>query len=346
MASDKVTISGPGGSMASGINQTIRTLRGIAIAAVSIAVVRAGLNQVGSALEMQVMSWLQSFELDASESGASDGDASTVAPGASSPDLGHGVTLTSNPQPLFGGAAPAPRASVPSQLFADPSSPPLNLLGDRPANAAVPQGAPISFTRRQIGAVRFFHARLDLRDPTTFITVGLANNAKVANSRAHYGGREKFPGMVKRSHGALTVNGTFFSGDQRARVMGNLIAEGQVLKYSRWENYGTTLGLTADGNGVKQAEMVTARTEGRPKWENHWFSLTAGPRLVRQGKLWLAPKSEGFRDRRVFAGKAKRSAIGISKDGRYLHLVTFITPITLTQEAHIMIALGSRDAMN
>ena len=322
--------------MTSGINKTIRTMRGIAIAAVTIAIARAGLNQMGAAVERQMASWLGSFE-----KGASEQVASPVSYGADSVP-----PVMSNPRPLFGGSEPAPEPSAPPRLFADPQSPSLNLLGDRPATASVPQGNPISFTRRQIGAVRFYHARLDLRDPTTFITVGLANNAKVANSRAHYGGREKFPGMVKRSHGALTVNGTFFSGDQRSRVMGNLIAEGRVLKYSRWENYGTTLGLTADGNGVKQAEMMTARVDGRPKWENHWFSLTAGPRLVRQGKLWLAPKSEGFRDRRVFAGKAKRSAIGISKDGRYLHLVTFISPITLTQEAHIMIALGARDAMN
>lgn len=222
----------------------------------------------------------------------------------------------------------------------------IAFLGDQPAEASIPHGKPISFVRRKIGAVRLYQTRIDLQDPSVFLTVGLANNAPMANSRAHFYGKEKFPGLVKRSRGALTVNGTFFSGDARSRVMGNLIAEGRVLKYSRWENYGTTLGLTTDGAGQKRAKMVTARLEGRPDWDSHWFSLTAGPRLIRNGKIWLAPKSEGFRDRRVFSGKAKRNAIGISKNGRHLYLVTFVTPITLTHEAHLMHALGCREAMN
>ncbi|MEM9772084.1 MAG: phosphodiester glycosidase family protein [Cyanobacteria bacterium P01_D01_bin.73] len=325
-------------------------MRRTIVAAVLIAIARASVNQMGSSMgthgDAMLASWFKSaspFSKD-SDGGASrslqnDGPASEIDSVAvvNSP--------AAAPKPLFETFDEAPNPSPP-QLLAQA----FGFWGDRPAVAAVPKGDPISFTRRQVGSVRLYHTRIDLHDPTTFITVGLANNAKVANSRAHYGGRERFPGMVKRGRGALTVNGTFFSGDARSRVMGNLIAEGQVLKYSRWENYGTTLGIGTKVEGdhrlMKSAEMVTARVEGRPKWESHWLSITAGPRLVRQGKIWLAPKSEGFRDRRVFHGKAKRSAIGISKDGRYLHLVTFTTPITLKQEAYIMHALGSRDAMN
>ncbi|WNZ46214.1 hypothetical protein Q2T42_30975 [Leptolyngbya boryana CZ1] len=48
--------------------------------------------------------------------------------------------------------------------------------------------------------------------------------------------------------------------DEQKRVMGNMVAAGRFLKYSPWENYGTTLGLKR-GN---QLEMVTARTEGSP----------------------------------------------------------------------------------
>ncbi|MGD1936354.1 MAG: phosphodiester glycosidase family protein [Cyanophyceae cyanobacterium] len=329
-----------GTTVGKAVDKTVKTLRRIVIAAVVIALARAGLNQLGSAVGTHGDALLEAW-FEPSQSAPETISAATVE----SPMVGNAASASAVPRPLF---APPPFLSSSS---ASPSAPqPFGLLGDRPAAAAVPQGKAVSFTRGKIGSVRFYHTRIDLQDPTNFITVGLANNAQMANSRSHYGGREKFPGLVKRGKGAITVNGTFFSGDARSRVMGNLVAEGQVMKYSRWENYGTTLGIGVVERGnhelAKTAEMVTARTEGRPKWENHWLSITAGPRLVKQGKIWLAPQSEGFRDRRVLTGKAKRSAVGIGKDGRHLHLVTFITPVTLKQEAYLMHALGSRDAMN
>uniref|UniRef100_A0ACD5GMR8 Uncharacterized protein n=1 Tax=Desertifilum tharense IPPAS B-1220 TaxID=1781255 RepID=A0ACD5GMR8_9CYAN len=54
--------------------------------------------------------------------------------------------------------------------------------------------------------------------------------------------------------------------------MGNLVAGGKILKYSRWENHGTTLGITAN----RELEMITAKVDGKPEWNQHWFSLTCG----------------------------------------------------------------------
>jgi len=200
---------------------------------------------------------------------------------------------------------------------------------------------PISVVDRTIKGVPIQLATIDLTDLKTFISIGLANQATQANSARSTRGDEAFEAMVRRHRAALTINGTFFSMDDQKRVMGNMVAAGRFLKFSPWENYGTTLGIRR-GNRL---EMVTARTEGKPQWDRHWFSLTAGPRLLKQGRISINPKQEGFSDPAV-SGVAPRSAIGFPKDGNRLYLVTFHAPITLEQEAAMMRSIGAHEAMN
>lgn len=201
---------------------------------------------------------------------------------------------------------------------------------------------PIVTGQRTIAGEKVYLTTIDLSDPDTFLSLGLAHNAKQANSAQRSKGDEQFIQMVRRHQAAITVSGTFFSMDKQKRVMGNMVSGGRFLKYSPWENYGTTLGIRI-GN---RPEMITTRTEGKPNWHQHWFSLTAGPRLLKQGKVHLAPQSEGFTDRRMMEGKALRVAIGYPEHGRKLMLVTFLTPVTLRKEAEIMGYLGNYEAMN
>ncbi|KAM3108053.1 phosphodiester glycosidase family protein [Phormidesmis sp. 146-33] len=204
-----------------------------------------------------------------------------------------------------------------------------------------PVARPISVVQRKIAGVPLYITIVDLTDPKTFISVGLANRAKQANSARSTQGDEPFIGLVRRQQAAITASGTFFSTDAQKRVMGNLVSGGRFLKYSPWENYGTTLGLRS-GN---RPEMITARVEGKPTWDQHWFSLTAGPRLLKKGKISVNPKREGFTDPNVM-GVAVRSAIGFPERGKRLFLVTFLTPVSLKKEAAIMQAIGCHEAMN
>jgi exopolysaccharide biosynthesis protein len=91
--------------------------------------------------------------------------------------------------------------------------------------------------------------------------------------------------------------------------------------------------------------MVTARAEERPRWEQHWFSLTCGPRLLKEGGVCLNPEMEGFKDDHVL-GIGPRAAIGFPKSKDKLYLVTFTTGLSLEQEAKMMKAIGCSDAMN
>ncbi|MDJ0716498.1 MAG: phosphodiester glycosidase family protein [Prochloraceae cyanobacterium] len=188
--------------------------------------------------------------------------------------------------------------------------------------------------------IPFYKTTIDLNDPHTFLAIGLANNSTLGN---HQGpkGHESFENMVKRYHAALVVNGAFFGTSEPFPVLGNLISGGVLLQYNPRQNWGTTIGIKANN----RPEIITARAEGNPSWEQYWFSLTAGPRLLKNGKVWLAPRSEGFTDPRVM-GTARRLAIGFPSSGNSLILVTFLKNVTLAQEAHLMRAIGCSEAMN
>jgi Phosphodiester glycosidase len=228
----------------------------------------------------------------------------------------------------------------------DPSIPFKPVNPTQPNSALPPstsvRARPVAVVQRKVLGVPIYVTTIDLTDPKTFIGVGLANNAERANRAKATRGDETFNSMVRRFRAALTASGTFFSMDAEKRVMGNMVSGGRFLKYSPWENYGTTLGIRA-GN---QPEMVTARTEGKPQWEKHWFSLTAGPRLLKQGEVSINAKAEGFTDSAVMQGTAIRSAIGFPKQGKKLLMVTFQKPVSLKTEAAIMRALGCHEAMN
>ncbi len=199
----------------------------------------------------------------------------------------------------------------------------------------------VKVDRGKINGVSFYRTIIDLTDPHTFITIGLANNATFANTQQRSSGDEEFRQLVARHSAAVMATGTFFAKSKQKAVMGNMVAGGRFLKYSQWENFGTTLGLRV-GN---HPEMVTARVDGKPQWNRHWFSLTCGPRLLRRGKIWLKPNLEGFKDPHVL-GKARRSAIGYPASGKQLILVTFKDLLTLPQEARAMRGIGCSEAMN
>lgn len=247
------------------------------------------------------------------------------------------ATLPSNPV--------IPKSQTPPAA----SSPPTIENPSLPSNPVIPptkptspkKTTPIKFEKKTLKGIAFYQTTVYLKDPETFLTIGLANNASQANSATQSSGDEDFKKLVQRHQGAVVVSGTFFSKDAQKRVLGNMVAEGRFIKYSPWENYGTTLGIKAN----YELEMVTARKEGKPQWDQHWFSLTCGPRLLREGNIWLAPKLEGFSDPHVF-DVGGRSAIGFNAQKNQLILVTFLNIISLEKEAELMQAIGCYEAMN
>ena len=202
-------------------------------------------------------------------------------------------------------------------------------------------GQAVQVNKSQINGIPFYQTIVDLTDPKNLITMGLAKNASFANTIQKTSGDEEFNQLVLRYAATVVANGTFSAKNPQKTVMGNMIAGGKFLKYRPWENFGTTLGL---GIGNKP-EIITARADGRPEWNKHWFSLTGGPRLLRQGEIWLNPKLEGFKDPSVL-GNSARTAIGFTKDGKNLILANFEIALSLPEEAEAMKAIGCYEAMN
>jgi len=229
---------------------------------------------------------------------------------------------------------PQDAITIAKQFYQPPPLPPT-------VKARKGQGKPIELTKRKVKGVSFYQATIDLNDPDSYVVIRLPHNAAKANSTTFTAGHELFDSFVKRTHGAIVINGTFFSKDDQERVMGNMVSEGKSLKYSQWENYGTTLSLRKGD----YPEMVTARVQGAPKWDEQWFSITCGPRLLKEGEVWLNPELEGFTDSHVL-GIGPRSAIGFPKSRNKLYLIVFLQGLSLEQEAKAMKAIGCYEAMN
>lgn len=230
--------------------------------------------------------------------------------------------------------ADAPEVAIlPVPPFALPSAPKIPKV--------IRHGKPVQFLKKTVLNVPLYETIIDLTDPETFISVGLANNANRANDATQTHGDETFPSLVKKVHGSVVMNGTFFSKDDQKRVMGNMVSGGKFLKYSQWENFGTTLGLTLHNRPV----MITARVDEVPNWDEHWFSVTCGPRLLKDGEFWIHPEVEGFSDSHVL-GIGPRCAIGFNRARNKLILCTFLNGLSLKDEARLMKELGCSDAMN
>lgn len=63
--------------------------------------------------------------------------------------------------------------------------------------------------------------------------------------------------------------------------------------------------------------------------------------MVKAGKVWLSPLSEGFKDAGVL-GVGSRTAIGFPASRDKLLLVTFLDSLSLEAEAKVMQAMASR----
>lgn len=230
-------------------------------------------------------------------------------------------------------AEKAKLASMPVPPFASPSPPKQAKIARH--------GKPVQFVKKTVSHIPVYETIIDLHDPETFISIGLANNAYLANDKDMTHGDEAFDSFVRKSHASVVMNGTFFSKDEQKRVMGNMVSGGRFLKYSPWENYGTTFGLTRQNRPV----MMTARAGEVPDWSEHWFSLTCGPRLLKNGEVWIYPEKEGFADSHVL-GVGPRCALGFDQTGDKLILCTFMNGLSLSEEARLMKELGCSEAMN
>ena len=146
---------------------------------------------------------------------------------------------------------------------------------------------------------------------------------------------EEFSGMMSRLRPYAAINGTFFDTDYKPQ--GDLVANGKVLCRG---HHHQGIGFTKSGKIL----FFVRKPNSRINWRGCESGISAGPSLVRNGKLAINVKKDGFSSKAATI-KANRSAIGATKDGKLIMCVVS-EPITLGMMGYLMIELGAKDAIN
>ncbi len=186
----------------------------------------------------------------------------------------------------------------------------------------------VSFRRQSVQGVTANVVVANLNRPNVKVSPALAEHG--------VGTSEGFGSMLCRLQPAAAITGTFFCVNSLIPV-GDLVIDGNVLSFGC---VGTAICFTADN----RIEFRSTRDGRGEKWSKYASVICGGPRLVREGVVWVNPRSEGFNDPGFFR-PARRSAIGVTKENKLL-LVTVNKAIYLSHMARVMRDLGAIDAMN
>lgn len=79
-------------------------------------------------------------------------------------------------------------------------------------------------------------------------------------------------------------------------------------------------------------------------WKKYGNIITAGPRLITDGKIEVDPMAEGFTEKKITEYRAQRSCLGLTKDNMLL-LVT-VPNVTIYELAELMKSIGAYQALN
>ena len=167
---------------------------------------------------------------------------------------------------------------------------------------------------------------INLNSPDMKVTVSLAKRGR--------GSSESFASMVHRVKPTAAITGTFFC-TRSLLPTGDIVVEGNRVHTG---SVGTGVCITPDN----KVDFVPYSTGHRMRWQGYDTVLCAGPTLVRNGRMYLIPRDQGFRDPALL-GPNRRTAVGVTANNKLL-LVAVDTPIQLRKLAKIMIHLGAVNA--
>lgn len=102
---------------------------------------------------------------------------------------------------------------------------------------------------------------------------------------------------------------------------------------------------------LKVGDPLSVRHVLTPAWSDVRLAVGAGPRLVKDGTIYLTTKTEGFGSD-VAGGRAPRTAVGVNDQGHMLLVVVdgrkpnYSIGMTLLEMGKLMQSLGAVEAMN
>lgn len=187
----------------------------------------------------------------------------------------------------------------------------------------------VNLSYRNFGAYRTYVVTANLNDPDVKVTPIL--------SRRGIGSAEKYSSMINRTRPTAAITGTFFSPR-------NLLPTGDIVlggRYIYFGGIGHGIAVTPDN----QAVILKRPLNRHVNWSGYETVLCAGPRLIWNGKIYVNPRAEGFRDRRMMYAKTARLGVGITENNKLMFVVVK-TPCQLGVLAKIMRKLGCTNAVN
>lgn len=153
------------------------------------------------------------------------------------------------------------------------------------------------------------------------------NKLDLAFASEHHAAATTVKSMAQESHALIAINGGFFTPE--LKPIGLRIKQGEIkskLKATSW------WGIFLINNN--QAHIVAQQDYDNSKKVE--FAVQGGPRLVADGEILQKLKS----------GTAERTALGITKNGKIVILVTDNAPLEMSVLADIMSAPEDQNGFN
>jgi hypothetical protein len=192
--------------------------------------------------------------------------------------------------------------------------------------ASFAEKSSIVYTKHKVDGIVAHVVTINLNDPDVKLTPAITKHG--------IGTSESFTSILNRTRPTAAITGAFF--DTRSlHPVGDIVVDGEMV----------CRGVIGSAIGIgwnNEIEFFRTKKWEKPDWGRFQSVLCAGPRLLSNGNLNVYPRSEGFRDPKLYT-PGIRTAVGVTKHGKLL-FVTTKQPIYLSRLAKVMRALGARDA--
>jgi uncharacterized protein YigE (DUF2233 family) len=197
------------------------------------------------------------------------------------------------------------------------------------ATLAWAQDEPVSFTTMNVRGAS-----------VNLVTVDLNSDAiEIRPILAAPGSTESFGRLIDQGEGPFSaITGTFFD-PATAITVGNVVHKGRLMTEG---SVGSV--LTIGDDGVAQVRSLEGKMGRHIDWAGTKFAISAGPTLLTDGVVNIAPGSEGFRDPGLY-GRRMRAAMGVTANNKLL-LLTSRHPVSLHELAGIFQELEAVNAVN
>lgn len=197
------------------------------------------------------------------------------------------------------------------------------------SSLALAQSEPVDFSNYTLQGVQVNVVTVDLNSQAIDIRPILAPAGEAVS----------FQGLLNQGEGPYAaITGTFFD-PATAITVGNVVHNGRLMTEG---SVGSVMAIGQDGKArVRSLEGKMGR---HIDWTDTRFAISAGPTLLTDGEITIAPGSEGFRDRGLYGARI-RAAMGVTPENKLI-LLTTRQPITLHGLARIFQDLGAVDAVN